>query len=324
MDTTFNFNLLGNVPKFSGTTAENPIKWKNEILQLIDMIPTGGAGDDNFTLQLKRKIYIFGQGLTGSAKAWYMSLPDYDISSMDRLWNAFDQKYIYGCSKYLATLSLHKRKQKVDENVEVYAYELWELMSLVDPDMTVEARITQFILGLHENVQKGLLDKSFDSWDDAVQAAARREIMLEFHKSSQSNDSAGVKRKRSMDETESQSTEKSAVKEIINRLNDIETKVRKISENKQQQKSNYVSPGRNFKQMRPYNNQHQFNIHSPNRFSSNNFNSRSRTHDGRPICWNCGKPGHVQRVCQNMNAKQLVLKEEMKSVNSSASPVKRE
>lgn len=213
--------------------------------------------DDNY------KLCYLSQYLRGQAQTW---LQIFALRNQNADWSAtieaLKKEFSFSSSISEAKLKLRYRRQQPGENVMVYLREILRLCDLVDPMMSQDLRREHFEQGLlptYAYQVKLKQPKNFEEVQDLIKTIndAEMEIGQATKVFAQLSLSQGIK-----DENEPVKQRKPEFMEEITQV--IKEEI-----------------GKAMHQSRP-------------RIENN---AQARTVTSRPVCFQCGKPGHKARVC---------------------------
>lgn len=275
-----------NIPIFEGTNNESAMKWKQRMSSLLDIItvPDQGTAAQTNAHRLKVQKYVLTQGLKRGALAWFDALPAGQRDTLPHIWTAFTNKYINGRLQYMQRMRLEQMKQLPTDDVATYAYKLQEQITETDPTMSIEARIVKFIMGLQEPVMSTLIERTFNTYEEAVNAAIRKEA------------SQRVKKRR---KEEAAMTKRRIRNEAIYRIKEIDNEIDKDKEDSTltltQEIKELKDQVRMISDMATRTNLKNERIAEKRTYpQQNNF----RTNKRRNIqCFHCQKTGHIRNEC---------------------------
>ena len=205
--------------------------------------------------------------LQGRAKAWFNNLTDIEMEKYDKFMDAFDRDIIQKRAKKTYT---KVRQQGSRETVEDYATFVKSLYRTGMPLNVIDTlRMRTFIEGVLLPIREELIDNEYKDFEDLLRDAIKWENLLNRGAVTRFG-----KRKMDFDTPEQLS------------------KVQRIQFASNNQQSRPYSRSSNT-WIRPQNQRKSFNVaRRPYR------NDQSRTIDGKPICFTCGKPGHIRANCR--------------------------
>ena len=154
------------IEAFSGLQFENAENWLNRFQALAKLNDW----------KEEQTIVAFRLSLTGPAEVWYDALQNHDPEDkavpskhdLQAIYQAFKDKYI-NTSSWLKETQLSRRKQGRGETVEAYAAALRQQMAQLKK--TPREMLTQFVLGLRDDIKEKVIVRDPKDLDDAEYAA---------------------------------------------------------------------------------------------------------------------------------------------------------
>ena len=196
----------------------------------------------------------------GRALKWYQTLPMEKKRDYNELRNSFMREFQTESRREDLYNQLRRRKQLAKESVGDYGREIERGILEIDPQMSEREKISLFLEGLDMTLKIAVLKKKAKTLPEAIEAAKDEELL---EKQIQTYD-----RIHKVDQLE----------EIVHTVRRLEKELEK----KQQMD-------------RPKQFQHSEKRSYPPR----NYPEGSKwTPEGKPICVNCHKPGHIARNCR--------------------------
>jgi hypothetical protein len=195
--------------------------------------------------------------LQGTADVWYQQLPEQVQTNHDQLRDAFLRAFAPATTQFASRELLLARVQGDKESVQAYYLALISLFHQVNPAMTDIEKASYFVRGLHSSLRQLVVATSPPN--------ATLDELLQVTRRLELPQPAAV----SLPTTHTIS----AVATLTDdRLDKLEAAIQRLTETVQG-----VRPAR---QAPPQNQR-----------------VATRTTDGRPICFNCGRVGHTARSC---------------------------
>lgn len=295
------------VPKFTGENFEDPERWIEEINDFIETLPQDMKDVDKKNTSMQ----IFKFGLEKTAGRWFHNLPREKRKDLKLAMEAFKKQYNSAEQRVANYKLFSSREQREDENAESYGYELMALMQLAVPDMEQDQRVLKYISGLQPELEE-IMNRQKPlptTMIEAIKIAKNEEALMSQKKT----------RKRKAEEDKQS--------ELAKSLKSLSDQVRKITENPSPRYRNfrqYDNNGNHGYNGRQYDNngnhgyngrQHNWKPHYNQEFNGprikkehygkRKFNNTeehtrktpSRNEKGEPICFKCGKAGHIQFRC---------------------------
>lgn len=206
----------------------------------------------------QRRLAHLCVSLTGTAELWLYSQPETTRSDFDKLREAL----LHSFAPVVGNSMFLRRKlmnvsQAPGQTVDAYAFEVRNICSRINAVMADEEVITYFVNGLHPVIQEYVLLQGPSSFEACLEAARRKEYLL-------LTSGVGPGRAAAIGAIGTQS-------EVEKRLELLEKKLDMLVTRRQES-----SGGAQYR--RP-------------------MGRSTRTTDGRPICFNCSKVGHVAARC---------------------------
>lgn len=291
---------------FSGDPGQDPTKWLKEYLRISKF----NQWDDSLCLA---NVYFF---LNGTAQAWFENNEDILDS-----WDKFEEelKKTFGDTQlYIrrAKERLKCRVQNAGESTQSYIQDVLGLCNQIDPGMSDEEKVSHLMKGIAEDVYQALLTREvkttadFIKWCQHIEEMQQKRVgRQKFARLPNVVPVASVIE----EETDLTSLIRKIVREEIKRITvpqaecqipeiqAIETIVREevvkslapISNEKfgkaTQASKRSIQP--------PY--QRPIPSWSPPQDPIQRKTDLWRTTDNRPVCFHCGRPGHVVRYCRD-------------------------
>ena len=273
------------IPKFSGSSTEDPNQWKDEILFNAKLMPKRESKEVKNMLRVR----LMKLGLEGAAKSWYDNLSKEIKKDFLLSMAAFKAKFVNKEQVAVNFANFNRRIQEENEDVETYAYDLLRLIRMSIPDMTEVQRVLKFVDGLQPKLRKALSRMKLKTMDEAVSAAKREEVL---------NGKEKVESKK----RKSEEVVEEKLENFFDKISHmVDNKIRKINSNSsphfsRSQNSNYRGNyDFNFDRRNKFNDRRR--NYNSNRSYSSNYSRNTRNERGEPICFNCGKAGHMQFRC---------------------------
>ncbi|UYV64396.1 hypothetical protein LAZ67_3000523 [Cordylochernes scorpioides] len=304
----YHFQPFRNPSIFTGERNQNPEKWLKEFHR----VARYNCWDDSMCLA---NVYFF---LQGTAHRWYENVEE-KINSWDIFVKMFSQNFGHHVTqKDQLAENLKTRAQGKEETSDSYIQDVLHLCREVNPAMMENEIVAHLTKGISEEIYQSIiiLDiasiDEFIKWCRKIEASNKKRVKkrVVFDRlpnvaaidSADSESMEDLIRRIVREEVhralnpESTTPEPSSLKEIIRE--EIEKNVAAISKPIQRPppRQSYPNQTRTFNQVprRQYPTQTPIYNQTPPQRRTDEW----RTHDNIPICFNCGRPGHVKRYCR--------------------------
>ncbi|UYV69577.1 hypothetical protein LAZ67_6004008, partial [Cordylochernes scorpioides] len=304
----YHFQPFRNPSIFTGERNQNPEKWLKEFHR----VARYNCWDDSMCLA---NVYFF---LQGTAHRWYENV-EKKINSWDIFVKMFSQNFGHHVTqKDQLAENLKTRAQGKEETSDSYIQDVLHLCREVNPAMMENEIVAHLTKGISEEIYQSIiiLDiasiDEFIKWCRKIEASNKKRVKkrVVFDRlpnvaaidSAVSESMEDLIRRIVREEVhralnpESTTPEPSSLKEIIRE--EIEKNVAAISKPIQRPppRQSYPNQTRTFNQVprRQYPTQTPIYNQTPPQRRTDEW----RTHDNIPICFNCGRPGHVKRYCR--------------------------
>ncbi|UYV67393.1 hypothetical protein LAZ67_5000448, partial [Cordylochernes scorpioides] len=298
-------HLPRNPSMFSGEGVEDPRSW----LKGYERVAKHNQWDETLCLA---NVYFY---LTGTALKWYENNEE-SIQTwtefMSQLENVFGKNE---SSRLRAEKILKTRAQLKGESTEYYIQDVLRLCKEVDPQMNEEDKISHLMKGIAEELYQALIPRDVHNTEQFVTECRRIESIhckrvtptkyerlpnvasLSDHDdradlSSMIRQIVREEVQRALGSTREEpkiSTIEDMVKEEIGRTLAPISKPRRSSPQKERPRefynNRYVA-----QTIRPQ---------QPKQVNGRRDTNEWRTTEGKPICFHCGRPGHVVRYCRD-------------------------
>ncbi|GFW29680.1 CCHC-type domain-containing protein [Trichonephila clavipes] len=252
---------------FRGAPGEDPLKWLKEY----DRVANFNKWDDMMCLA---NVYFF---LDGTARQWYVNNED-ALNSWEAFKNGLSglfgdrQKYTRRAEEQLKC-----RAQRSGESTQSYIQSVLGLCQEVNPLMKEDEKVSHLMKGVAEDIYQALLTReindtaSFIKWCNYIEdmKQKRKEVHRLVNQTQESLDS------------DPQSLEEIVQDEVERVLAPVSTKPTETGP-----RPTYAAVTRKYRapvQKFP-----------PEPRKTDVW----RTADNRPVCFHCGRPGHVMRYCR--------------------------
>ncbi|UYV60240.1 hypothetical protein LAZ67_1000522 [Cordylochernes scorpioides] len=299
----YHFQPFRNPSIFTGECNQNPEKWLKEFHR----VARYNCWDDSMCLA---NVYFF---LQGTAHRWYENVEE-KINSWDIFVKMFSQNFGHHVTqKDQLAENLKTRAQGKEETSDSYIQDVLHLCREVNPAMMENEIVAHLTKGISEEIYQSIiiLDiasiDEFIKWCRKIEASNKKRVKKTLPNvaaidSADSESMEDLIRRIVREEVhralnpESTTPEPSSLKEIIRE--EIEKNVAAISKPIQRPppRQSYPNQTRTFNQVprRQYPTQTPIYNQTPPQRRTDEW----RTHDNIPICFNCGRPGHVKRYCR--------------------------
>lgn len=285
--------------------GQDPNKWLKEY----DRVAKFNYWDDAVCLA---NVYFF---LEGAAKQWFENNED-QVDSWDKF--KADISSIFGDPQHYrrkAEDELKGRAQKSGESTQSYIQSVLGLCQQVQPNMTEDEKISHLMKGIAENMYQALLMKEIKSTSDFINSCQYIEEMHQKRIRGHAFERLpNVVPMAAMDaQPDLVSLVRQIVQEEVQRINipsrDVDSQMPSLETIIRSEVENSLSPiadRSGWSEVRPKRrptyaaitrNQRTPIMEQPQRRTD-----VWRTTDNRPVCFHCGRPGHVVRYCRERKA----------------------
>ncbi|UYV62671.1 hypothetical protein LAZ67_2001503, partial [Cordylochernes scorpioides] len=279
---------------FSGDGNINPGQWLKEY----ERVSKYNRWDE--TMKLANVVFY----LNGTAGRWF----DNNEESLNS-WRSFEDAFrgVFGLQEDSARRAeevLKSRAQKAEESSESYIQEILSLCHQVNPRMEEGERVAHIIKGISEDTYQVLVAKDIQRVDEILKFCrhlttvkqrrigrtkfARLSNVMPISCVDDSDDLAALIRRIVREEIQ----KVFSAPEVINPLREVNA----LEQTVREEVSRALQPTRpqvNVVQQQPRT--PYYNIDRP---TQPRKTEHWRTHDDKPICFHCGRPGHVVRYCR--------------------------
>ncbi|CAL1264356.1 unnamed protein product [Larinioides sclopetarius] len=288
---------------------EDPSRWLKEY----ERISTFNRWDDTMCLA---NAYFF---LKGTARLWYENNEE-NLSSWEKFQEQF--KIAFGSKELFvkqAERELKNRAQKTDESTQSYIQSVLELCHKVNPQMTDNDKVSHLMKGIAEDVYRHLLAKDVSCTSDFIKECQRIEEMNQRRISK--NKFARLPNVVPVATVGEQEDLMTLIRQIVReevkkitasivQTNQFESpSLDEVIREEVQQALCPVIRTRSVAENRrtePRPMTHATVVRQPRRPAEPLSVPRQtdvwRTDDNRPVCFHCGRPGHVVRYCRERRA----------------------
>ncbi|UYV80572.1 hypothetical protein LAZ67_19000747, partial [Cordylochernes scorpioides] len=299
-------NVVRNPSMFSGEISEDPQTW----LKGYERVARHNHWDDSLSLA---NVYLY---LHGTAQRWYENneenIPSWEIFK-DQLGSVFGKK---DNLRRQAEEKLKVRAQTKGETTEFYIQDVLRLCREADAQMPEEERLSHLMKGVAEEVYRYLLPRDIATTDQFI-AECRRVVALQGRRvtASKFERLPNVTSLGDLgDVTDLQSLIRQIVREEVQRALAPPREEPRISSLEEIVKEEVD------KVLAPMSGINTFPMESAARSAPQNYRKNTwyapkveasgsrvevrdtnewRTPDGTPVCFHCGRPGHVVRYCRD-------------------------
>ncbi|UYV63051.1 hypothetical protein LAZ67_2002979 [Cordylochernes scorpioides] len=292
-------HISRNPPTFSGESAQDPQKW----IKMFERVAKYNKWDE--TQSLANVVFY----LEGTAAQWFDNNKDI-INS----WTQFkiDLCEVFGQKEELtrrAEMTLKTRAQKPGETTESYIQEILSLCSRVNPEMEEEKKVGHLMKGIAEDFYQALIVKDPTTVDELVKFYRQLENMKQrrikrtrYERlpnvtpiSSDFEEDLALKIRRIVQEE---------LQKIMPKMSEVEpfrtTDVNSLEAIVKEEVQQVLAPitRRSIQSQRRrmfvprFRRQDDYTPYAPR------TSDQWLTVDNQPICFHCGKPGHVLRYCR--------------------------
>ncbi|UYV66976.1 hypothetical protein LAZ67_4003508, partial [Cordylochernes scorpioides] len=279
---------------FSGDGNINPGQWLKEY----ERVSKYNRWDE--TMKLANVVFY----LNGTAGRWF----DNNEESLNS-WRSFEDAFrgVFGLQEDSARRAeevLKSRAQKAEESSESYIQEILSLCHQVNPRMEEGEIVAHIIKGISEDTYQVLVAKDIQTVDEILKFCrhlttvkqrrigrtkfARLSNVMPISCVDDSDDLAGLIRRIVREEIQ----KVFSAPEVINPLREVNA----LEQTVREEVSRALQPTRpqvNVVQQQPRT--PYYNIDRP---TQPRKTEHWRTYDDKPICFHCGRPGHVVRYCR--------------------------
>ncbi|UYV78935.1 hypothetical protein LAZ67_17000317, partial [Cordylochernes scorpioides] len=279
---------------FSGDGNINPGQWLKEY----ERVSKYNRWDE--TMKLANVVFY----LNGTARRWF----DNNEESLNS-WRSFEDAFrgVFGLQEDSARRAeevLKSRAQKAEESSESYIQEILSLCHQVNPRMEEGEIVAHVIKGISEDTYQVLVAKDIQTVDEILKFCrhlttvkqrrigrtkfARLSNVMPISCVDDSDDLAGLIRRIVREEIQ----KVFSAPEVINPLREVNA----LEQTVREEVSRALQPTRpqvNVVQQQPRT--PYYNIDRP---TQPRKTEHWRTYDDKPICFHCGRPGHVVRYCR--------------------------
>ncbi|UYV72119.1 hypothetical protein LAZ67_9001873 [Cordylochernes scorpioides] len=279
---------------FSGDGNINPGQWLKEY----ERVSKYNRWDE--TMKLANVVFY----LNGTAGRWF----DNNEESLNS-WRSFEDAFrgVFGLQEDSARRAeevLKSRAQKAEESSESYIQEILSLCHQVNPRMEEGEIVAHIIKGISEDTYQVLVAKDIQTVDEILKFCrhlttvkqrrigrtkfARLSNVMPISCVDDSDDLAGLIRRIVREEIQ----KVFSAPEVINPLREVNA----LEQTVREEVSRALQPTRpqvNVVQQQPRT--PYYNIDRP---TQPRKTEHWRTYDDKPICFHCGRPGHVIRYCR--------------------------
>lgn len=157
-------NNLTKVPKFSGKTSENVIKWINDVNNELNLLKL----DDS------QKFSVVQTFLLDDARRWFIN----NLTTLHD-WNIFieqiEKAFSSPLHQEMAIKTVGTRQQGINETVLHYYNDMVELFDLIDNDMPEEYKVSYLKTGLKVSIKKEVMRRNPKSARELLEIAQAEE-----------------------------------------------------------------------------------------------------------------------------------------------------
>ncbi|UYV79514.1 hypothetical protein LAZ67_17002951, partial [Cordylochernes scorpioides] len=287
-----------NPPTFSGESAQDPQKW----IKMFERVAKYNRWDE--TQSLANVVFY----LEGTAAQWFDNNEDIIDS-----WTQFKTNLceVFGKKELTrrAEMTLKTRAQKPGETTESYIQEILSLCSRVNPEMEEEEKVGHLMKGIAEDFYQALIVKDPTTVDELVKFCRQLENMgqrrikrTRYERlpnvtpiSSDFEEDLALKIRRIVQEE---------LQKIMPKMTEVEpfgtSDVNSLEAIVKKEVQQVLAPitRRNIQSQRRRTFVPRFRREDDYTPYAPRTSDQWRTVDNQPICFHCGKPGHVLRYCR--------------------------
>ncbi|UYV72938.1 hypothetical protein LAZ67_10001233, partial [Cordylochernes scorpioides] len=267
-----------NPPTFSGESSQDPQRW----IKMFERVAKYNKWDE--TQSLANVVFY----LEGTAAQWFDNNEDIIDS-----WTQFKTNLceVFGKKEELtrrAEMTLKTRAQKPGETTESYIQEILSLCSRVNPEMEEEEKVGHLMKGIAEDFYQTLIVKDPTTVDELVKFCRQLENMKQRR----------IKRARY------ERLPNEELQKIMPKMTEVEpfgsSDVNSLEAIVKEEVQQVLAPitRRNIQSQRRRTFVPRFQREDDYTPYAPRTSDQWRTVDNQPICFHCGKPGHVLRYCR--------------------------
>lgn len=289
---------------FRGEPGEDPLKWLKEY----DRVAKFNRWDDMMCLA---NVYFF---LDGTAKQWYVNNED-SLNSWEAFKNGLSglfgdrQKYIRKAEE-----QLKYRAQRSGESTQSYIQSVLGLCQEINPTMPDDEKVSHLLKGIAEDIYQALLTKEINTTADFIKWCSYIEDMKQKRVGRRMFERLPnvVPVAAMQDEPDLVSLIRRIVQEEVHRLiNQTDEPSDPCSQSLEEIVQDEVERALAPVSAKPIETRRRPTYAATKRESrvpvqrppaQPRKTDRWRTTDNRPVCFHCGRPGHVVRYCRERKA----------------------
>ena len=262
-----------------------------------------GEGDDANSFIEKFRIYgsfhswsdqdmlhAFPLSLKGPADIWFTTLNKSNINSFDQLINSFKERFLSPTSNWVLRQQLGQRTQGPNESVNIYSADIRRRCQRLD--IPIAEQLHYFVQGLRPDLKTYVILQQPKTLDEAENSARIKESIPGPPSINVTTDDIVMMKQDLIKQLKQEHLEQNSDRDVHEqntaaKQTDHNEYVRQIVREELQTANKNPSGQR-----------------TEHFDSRSDFRRPNRTRDGRIICFNCERPGHIKRYCHLRNFRQ--------------------